>query len=347
MKDTKDSNNIIKRSLISSILFIIIVIIVFYFIFRDNNYREVYGIYKNATRSYLLFGLLAMACFSVCEALNLKTSLTLLKEKVTFKQCYKYALAGFFVAGITPSSSGGDPMQLYLMTQDNIKVSKGAISLLLKLLSFQITVVVLSLIGFITSHKLFLTSLGNLRYIIYIGAFLNILVGTLYFLIIFFKPIIVYLVELLSKLFTFLHIKKKDQIITFLNNQVEEYSKASSLIKKNKLVLVKIFLITLVQMLLYYSIPYFVYLSMGFTNHNIVTFISLQSVLFISVSSLPFPGAVGVSEATFMKIYKQMFPEVVLGSAMVITRFINFYIFIIYSGFFLMSYILRHNFNKR
>ena len=340
-------NNIVKKSFISSIIFIFIVIVVFYFIFKDNNYHEVYKILKNANKFYLLIALLCMSSFSICEALNIRTSLKLLKEKTTFKRCYKYALAGFFVAGITPSSSGGDPMQLYLMSKDKIKISNGALTLLLKLLSFQFTVVFLAILGFISSHKLFMESLGNLRYIIYLGAFLNILVGILYFLIIFFKPIIVYLVELLSKLFMKLRIKKRDQIIENLNKQVEEYSKAAIYIKQNKLVLFKIFLTTLIQMSLYYSIPYFVYLSLGFDNYSIFTFIALQSVLFVSVSSLPFPGAVGVSEATFMRIYKTMFPRVILGSAMVITRFINFYIFIIYSGLILMYAILKDNFDKR
>jgi len=233
------------------------------------------------------------------------------------------------------------------MSRDKIKISNGALTLLLKLLSFQLTVVFLAIIGFISSHKLFLDSLGNMRYIIFLGAFLNILVGTLYFLIIFFKPIILYLVELLSKLFHKLHVKKADSIIENLNKQVEEYSKASIYIKKNKLVLIKIFLTTLIQMSLYYSIPYFVYLSLGFNDYSIFTFIALQSVLFVSVSSLPFPGAVGVSEATFMRIYRQLFPNMILGSAMVITRFINFYIFIIYSGFALMYFILKNNFDKR
>ena len=347
MKNDSSNDNIIKRSLISSIAFIILVVIVFYFIFRDNNYREVYGIYKDSKRAYLLVAVFCMSSFSICEAINLKISLNLLKEKATFRNCYKYALAGFFVAGITPSSSGGDPMQLYLMTQDKIKVSNGALTLLLKLLCFQLTVVFLAVIGFISSHKLFLQSLGHLRYIIYLGAFLNILVGTLYFLIIFCKPIVVYLVELLSKLFHKLHIKKADQIVETINVQVEEYSKAATYIKKNKRVLIKMFLVTLTQMILYYSIPYFVYLSLGFNTNSIFTFIALQSVLFVSVSSLPFPGAVGVSEATFMRIYRQMFPKQILGSAMVITRFINFYIFIVYSGVALMYYILKHNFNKR
>ena len=339
----KDNDNILRKSFFSSILFIIIVIVVFYFIFKDNNYKEVYRILVSTNKFYLLVAVLCMSFFSASEALNIKITLNTLGENVTFKSCYKYSLAGFFVSGITPSSTGGDPMQLYLMNKDKIKISHGALALLLKLLSYQAVLFILALIGFISCHKIFMTSLGNLKYIIFIGASLNILVGTLYFLIIFCKPVIKHLVNLISKLLHKLRIKKADSIVEKIDVQVEEYSKASIVIKKHPNVLVKIFILTLLELILYYCIPYFVYLSLGYNSHSVFTFISLQSVLFISVSSLPFPGAVGVSEATFMRIYKTLFPSVVLGSAMVITRFINFYIFIFYSGFVLIYTVLRYN----
>ena len=339
-----DNDNIIKKSFISAILFTVIVVIVFYFIFKDNSYKEVYHSVLDANKLYLLVALLCMSTFSICEALNIKTALNLFKEKISFKRSYKYALAGFFVAGITPSASGGDPMQLYLMSRDDIKISHGALTLLLKLLSFQFNQIVIAVLGFIMYRKIILTSLGNLKYIIFLGAFLNILVGLLYFLIIFFKPIVIYLMELLSKLLHTLHVKKANKIINKLNALVDDYGNASIVIKQNKKVLLKICLTTFVQVILFYSIPYFVYLAFGLRDYTVIRFIALQSVLYISVSSLPFPGAVGVSEATFMRIYKNMYPVTILGSAMVVTRFINFYIFIVYSGISLMYFILKENF---
>lgn len=343
-KKKNNEDNIVKQSFISSIIFIVLVIVVFYFIFKDNNYREVQQILLRADRRYLLLAVICMSFFSICEALNLKTALAALGDNVSFKDAYKYAISGFFVASITPSSTGGDPMQLYLMSRDKIKISHGAISLLVKLLVYEFTIITISLVGFLTSHSLFFSSLGNLKYLAFLGVFLNILVFSLYFLIIFFKPVILFLVELFSKLLHKIHFKKADSVIKGLSNQVEEYSKAAFYLKKNKKVFLKIFITTLIQFIMYYSIPYFVYLSLGFSDYSIVTFITIQSMLFICVSSLPFPGAVGVSEATFMKIYRIMFPKAILGSAMVITRFINFYIFVLYAGITMIYYFLKDNF---
>ena len=345
MKKEND-DNILRKSFISGIIFLLIVIIVFYFIFKDNSYKDVYGFILHSKKGYLLLAFVCMAFFSIMEASNLKTALTLLKEKTSFRKCYKYALAGFFVAGITPSSSGGDPMQLYLMSKDKVKTTSGTLALLLKLLSFQFAVVFIGIFGLFTHHKEIFGALGNLKYIIFLGAFLNIIVGILYFLIIFFKGVISYLVSLLDKVFTKIHIKSKDKIISKIKNWVEEYSKASNLIKENKLVLVRLFTNAILQMALYYLIPYCIYRALGLNDTNAITFIALQSVLFISVSALPFPGAVGVSEITFMRIYGRLFPKTILGSAMIMTRFINFYIFIIYSGIVLCYYIIKTHSNK-
>lgn len=346
MKKKKNDDNIVRKSFISSIIFLVIVIVVFYFIFKENNYKEVSQILKNSNYLYLLFAVLCMSCFSIGEALNLKTALAVLGDKVSFKNAYKYALSGFFVASITPSSTGGDPMQLYLMAKDNIKVSHGIIVLLLKLLAYEFVLMVIAIFGFINCHSIFLSSLGNLKYLAFLGMFLNFLVGTLYFLLVFFKPVVLFIVEIIARLLDKVHYKNTNKVKENLLKQVDEFSKASMYLKQNKKIFVKMFLITLIQMLLYHSIPYFVYLSLGFSDYSPITFISIQSLLFASVSSLPFPGAVGVSEATFMKIYKTMFPKNVLGSAMVITRFVNFYIFVLYAGVMMVFYILKDNFKE-
>lgn len=341
-----NNNNVLKRSFISTIIFIVIVLIVFYFIFKNNDYREVLNILKYSNKIYLVIAILAMASFSFCEGLTLKTLFQLLGDKVPLKDTYKYALSGFFVSSITPSSSGGDPMQLYLMNKDKIKISHATIALLVKLCTFQFVVIFLATIGFIFYHDIFFSSVGNIKYLLFLSIFLNVLVACLYFLMIFCKPVIMYIVEIISKIMKKIHVKNTDNIIEKINLQVEEYSRASIYLRKNKLVFFKVFMITLIELILYYSIPYFVYLSLGLHNYPIVTFIFMQAMLFISVSSLPLPGAVGVSEATFLNIYKTMFPANILAIIMIITRFINFYIFVLYSGIMMLIFVTKNNLKK-
>ena len=57
----------------------------------------------------------------------------------------------------------------------------------------------------------------------------------------------------------------------------------------------------------------------------------MQAVLYTTVSGLPLPGAVGVSETVFLKIYGKAFGENLLKGTMLLTRGITFYLYVIVS----------------
>ena len=57
----------------------------------------------------------------------------------------------------------------------------------------------------------------------------------------------------------------------------------------------------------------------------------MQAVLFATVSGIPSPGAVGVSEGGFMKLFKKFYPKDKVASSMLLCRGVNFYLFVIVS----------------
>ena len=83
---------------------------------------------------------------------------------------------------------------------------------------------------------------------------------------------------------------------------------------------------------LYYSITYWTYRSLGLAKYSIIEIITMQSVLFATVSGIPSPGAVGVTEGAFMEIFRNVFPQAIINSAVLLNRGINFYLFVTISG---------------
>lgn len=55
-----------------------------------------------------------------------------------FQTGYEICLYRLFFSSITPSATGGQPVQLYVMNKDNIHVAHGTMALLTELTSFQI-----------------------------------------------------------------------------------------------------------------------------------------------------------------------------------------------------------------
>ena len=96
--------------------------------------------------------------------------------------------------------------------------------------------------------------------------------------------------------------------------------------------LIKALITNVVQLIAYHAIPYCVYLSFGLSGASAITIILMEAVLYVAVASLPFPGSVGVSEGTFMVMFKLFFPATLLGSAMIISRGISFYFFVLLSA---------------
>ena len=55
----------------------------------------------------------------------------------------------------------------------------------------------------------------------------------------------------------------------------------------------------------------------------------MQAILYTTVSGIPIPGAVGVSETLFLKLYGEAFGKTLLNGAMLLFRFASFYLYII------------------
>lgn len=338
--------NIVKL-LKMSIIFLLLVAVTFYIFFKDNNIADILKVCSQVNIFYIFIGIIFMFVFILLEGLNIRRILLLLGNKVSILSALKYGLVGFFFSAITPSSSGGQPVQLYYMKKDKLSLSHSSLSLLIELSSFQLTTIILALVGFILNYHFIVNSMVVIKWLIFLGIFLNTFVLLILLLVIFSKRIVKKLLELTCRLLSFFKYKKVEEFKHKCDIQIEEYKSGAKLLKKNKKVLFKTVLTSVIQILLFYSIPFLVYLSFGLNNYTLLTFLGIQSVLFVSVSALPFPGAVGISEGAFILIYKLIYPSELLSSAMLLTRGINFYLFVLISGLGILIFGVKNIIKKK
>ena len=335
-------NTKLKNAIINSIIFIFFVTVTFYIVFKENDIKYLLNVIFSVNKKFIFIAIISMFCFILSEGINISRTLKLLNCKISFKDGIKYALVGFFFSSVTPSASGGDPMQLYYMKKDKLPVGHSALAILTEFSSFQFVTIVFALVGFITNYKFIETSIGNIKYLLAIGIIINLIILIFLILSVFSSNLVIKLVNFLCKILKKLKYKKIDNLKLKCFEQIEEYKRGGNLLLKNPKTLFKIVFTTVIQIILYHSIPYFIYLSFGLESTNYFRFLALQSVLYISTSSLPFPGAIGVSEGGFMIIYKLLFPAELLSSAMILSRGISFYLFVIISGISVLIFTLRN-----
>ncbi len=117
-----------------------------------------------------------------------------------------------------------------------------------------------------------------------------------------------------------------------LSEQATKYKTNANLIRQNKGIIVRTLLIYYVQYTIFYIISYFAYRSVGLNAHTWFEVASLQSIVYATVSGIPSPGAVGVSEAAYIGLFKNIIPEGLISSVMLLVRLMNFYMFVAISG---------------
>lgn len=337
----------VMKKAINAIVFIGFVGLTFYIIFKNNSITDVVNNLSKVNFFFVFLALLCMFFFVFCEGFNVGRVLKTLGNQVGVLHYLKYALVGFFFSSVTPSSSGGEPMQLYYMKKDGIPLIHSALALLIELLSFQVVTGILAIVGFMYNYDILIHQVGNIKYLMFLGITINIVISVGLIIMIFSKRIAIKILAIVCKLLRVFRYKKVDTFYEKSLQHLDDYHKCSIYLKNNKKMFVKIILTTFIQIILYHSIPYFIYLAFGLTEASAVTFILMQAVLYISVASLPFPGAVGVSEGSFMIMFKMFFPTAILSSAMIVSRGVSFYLFVIISGLVIVLFMVADRYKKR
>ena len=329
-----------KKSLWLGALFLLILgVATVCVIYKELEGQDILGTLKSANIWWVLAAVVSMAIYAVCDGINISRCLKLAGYKISFAQMMKYSFAGFFFSSITPSSTGGQPGQLYFMAKDKLKVSHSAFTLLCALLSFQCAAVFLGVIGVIFSRGEVFKLQGRFAYVFPIGFALNLAIIAFLICVLFTRKLAGFFIGI-GLWFIKVRGIKPGERFKFLRS-FASYRKAASLLRKNKMVFVKMLITSLVQIILFHSVTFFCAHAIGCTSLEWFTVLRTQASLFISVSSLPLPGAAGVTEYGYALFYADLIPTALLGSVMLLSRFVSFTLPLVWSGLGLVGLSIK------
>ena len=272
--------------------------------------------------------------FVCCESYIIYRMLRLLHyNDVPKRNCVKYSFVGFFFSCITPSATGGQPMQLYYMNRDKVDISVGTVILMIVTILYKFVLVFLGALIFLFRHFLVAEYIGKAAFFFYLGMALNVFCVA-FMLILVFEPTLAskIVLWLFQKLEKFHILKKKEERLEKLQNSMIEYHKAAAIIQGHRIFIFRMFVVTLIQRLIHFSITYLVYRAMGLSALGFIDVVALQSVISISVDMLPLPGGMGISEGLFLNIFKKIFVDGLLYPAMLLSRGISYYALVLISA---------------
>lgn len=264
-----------------------------------------------------------------------------------FIDALKVAFVGVFFGAVTPSNTGGQPMQLYLMSKMNIGVGFGSACMTQKFIVYQIVTTAISVFAVIFKFDYFKSAFTGFWSTLFIvlGFTVQMLVTALFLVVSFSSRITNCLMNFIEKILNKIkYIKNPEKIIEKLHKEVEIFHSGNRQLFKNRKVLFGSYLLVFLQVLAILSVPYFIYISFempqiaianGETPANMIDFICIQSFVLFTSNLVPLPGASGGAELAFTMYFSPFF---VIGGvnkikpAILLWRFVTYYGAIIISA---------------
>lgn len=314
-----------KKAILNFIFLAVVFSLTMYMVFKGEDIHQIARIIRHVDYRYLIVGMVCVVLFILGESVIIFYMMRSLGAKVKMGHCALYSFVGFFFSCITPSATGGQPMQIYYMKKDKLPVPVTTLVLMIVTITYKAVLVFIGVLVCLFGRNFLRGYLGNLMWVFYLGVALNVFCVTLMLVLVFApglaKWIMVKGLKLLEH-FRFLHPKRSR--LEKLEQSMDLYHETAAFWAEHKAIIANVFFITLVQRVILFTVTYWVYCSLGFHTYDIFTITILQAVISVSVDMLPLPGGMGISETLYMAMFVPVFGEVLLPS-MLLSRGIAYY----------------------
>ncbi|MDQ0206132.1 lysylphosphatidylglycerol synthase transmembrane domain-containing protein [Alkalicoccobacillus murimartini] len=314
------------RTHLLNILFILLISGGFIAIaFRDVDWVSFQQGLLNIHYVWLLSGGVAMVMYWLIESLVLHRMINSQTTGLHFGSSFKITMVGQLFNIITPSSTGGQPAQLYMLHKRGMDLGIASSVLILKFILFQTMLVILFIGMFAFGYRDLAASVPNMKYFVMFGFTINVAVIAVLLLVCFSKPTVFALIHFLLKPVSLFkknnYIRWKEKLMT----KVEAFHAESRRLIHHKSLLASCSFLSALQLLFFFSVPYFVFLSLGYSQLNILTVMSFHAFIMMFSSLIPTPGGSGAGEYSFTLLFGSMVIQTDLLVGLILWRVLTAY----------------------
>ena len=307
-------------------------VILLAFLFFVDKPDKIFNALRNVNPAFLCLCILTMFAYWLCESATIHVILKPLCPTARFGNTWYDTIIGQYFNCITPSASGGQPMQAYYFVRFGVPLGNALTALLSRFIVYQFVLTVYSvtalLAGFKTEGKLLIE--GGLMPLVFVGFTINtgVIIGLL--MVALWKNGTVKAANGLITLLTKMRIIKNPmKWRLYFTREVNKFHDNFKFIKKNVWVIVKAAFFTSIQLLLYLNISFLLYC--GFFPERDMFWgriITYQAYVQMFSSFMPLPGAMGAAELGYAGFFNKIFGDYT-GAATLLWRIFTFYMPII------------------
>ena len=297
---------------------------------------------------WLLLGPIFVLLSVVCEARNLSLILQKIGHHRSRKECMIYASSDIYFSSITPSATGGQPAAAYYMTKSGIPLSQSSAVLVLNVTFYTIGLIVFTGLAFLLRPEFYADFALSEKLCIWFGLGFHALLAAVCILFMLSRRMVLLVGGLVIRLLCALRIfKNREEKMAAFSASIETYRSCLTILKKNPSLVFRLLFYSVMQRLILTPITYLTFLSMGI-EASFVDVIVMQIYCTVGASAIPLPGAMGISEALYVLLFKRFIPDSNRCMfSMVLSRSVSGYLAIIFCGYITMSHHIRSTVRAR
>jgi len=319
--------------MLSIIFSILIIFIILYFTIDINTFNYLSQA-KIRYEFFIIAFLLQIASWFIWGA-RLKVLSHEIEKDFTINlwESTKIVITNLFLAAITPSMAGGEPVRIYLLKKDGLSVGAATASVLgERLLDAVFIISCIPFAFFIFRNYI---EIGYIQ--------IGLSIGILVFAIIIFLFIITikypnktksFLIIISKKINRFKNIKSINNVFDRINTEVDNFHRCMIyFITEGKKIFIVAGSLTILYWTTIFMIPSMIFLGLGLKPFYILSY-AAQILLIVVIMMPTTPGSAGVTEGFLAGLYSVLIGSSLIGIFILIFRFITFHFNLIIGAIF-------------
>ena len=325
-----------KKIIFNLIVIILTAVIMFALVFFTSGIEELSHFLARIKYRWIAAAFGCMVVYWLTGGLILHIITQMMFEKQRLRDSFKLNMIGHFFNSVTPFSTGGQPVQAYVMIKDGIKAGHAASILVIRSMLYSTVLFFYTLLVFIFKAQFYGQRIPHFFLLCIIGFAANIFIIAMYALFLYNKntahKLISFTFGILRKL---KFIKNLDAAYKKFDAELASFSEGAAVLRKNKLLLYDVVLLQVIQFTIFFLVPYFIYLGAGeATRVNLWDMIASQPIITMITSYIPTPGSTGGIEGAGYLFFSLFFKPGTIIPVILIWRIITYYSNVIFGGLF-------------
>ena len=338
----KVSKNIRKQLINISVVLVLVGITITVLCVTGNkelNFKNIGAFIKRSNPWLLVTSVLCMIAGIIFEGMCIHMISRRFGHKGRLLSSIAYSSADIYYSAITPSATGGQPAAAYYMVKDGMGAGTATFTLLVNAIAYTAALLILSACAFAIRPHMFGHFEPHVKFFIIFGISMQAVLLGLFIACMFCRRVVLKVGNGIITLLVKMHIvKKPDKWRDKLAYEVEKYRSCLGAIRKYKFLFINSILLTLAQRVVRVLISCCICLAVAPETSFWDVFV-LQSFVIVGYTFLPVPGGTGAFEYLYLNTYNVIYSsDAFIYSAMIIMRIVSYYLSIIVSGLFTLSY---------